>query len=403
MAGRVASRGAAAGVGFLASLVWANCFDKETYGKYQIVAAAMGVVATFCLPGLDDASLISAARRKDGNLTPILRQRIAVAIAGALVLAAWGIARYRRADAVLMSAFLVTALVFVPIQLQPIWDSFTNGKRRFRLLTLGEILIALASLAGVGLFALLGWTSGVQLPWVVLTSLGLTAAVALALVAALPGLKENDDRDPSIVTYGHHVTAASLLAWVFKSDRLIVAEVLSAPDVALLSIALILPNQVKVFFTAFEQIFLPRVSAAGSVREAWDYIRPRMVKLWAAYSALGITGFFLLPIFIPMVFSHRYAESVPYARWLWLSLCLSSPFTFLASILNAQRDKSFLYLKNIASPAFTLILFVVLIPRYALVGAIVARVINHAFVVVLHVVYFAWALKKSTGRSEGAA
>jgi O-antigen/teichoic acid export membrane protein len=173
--------------------------------------------------------------------------------------------------------------------------------------------------------------------------------------------------------------------------------------VALLSIALILPNQVKVFFTAFEQIFLPNVTAAASVRAAWDYIRPRILRLWAAYSLLGLVGFFLLPIFIPLVFSHRYVESVPYARWLWLSLCLSSPFTFLASILNAQRDKRFLYLKNLASPAITLALFVLLIPRYGLVGAVVARVINHVLLVVLHVVYFAWALKQSTRPGTGAS
>ena len=104
-------------------------------------------------------------------------------------------------------------------------------------LYLFPLYILLALLLLVGVFALLGWTSGAQLPWVVLTSFGLTAAVALSLVAVLPSLKHNDDRDPSIVNYGHHVTAASLLAWVFKSDRLIVGEVLSAPDVALLSIA----------------------------------------------------------------------------------------------------------------------------------------------------------------------
>src|SRR5262245_18557957 len=395
MAGRVASRSLAAGIGFLGSLVWANCFAKDTYGKYQFVVAAMGVVATFCLPGLDDASLISSARSKDGNLPPIVRQRIAVAAIGALVIAAWGVLRYRSADTAMLWAFLVTALSFVPIQLQSIWDAFTNGKRRFALLTLGEILVALASLVGVGIFALLGWTADEMLPWVVLASLGLTAAVTLSLLGTLPGMTQNSERDPSIVNYGHHVTVATLLGWVFKSDRLIVGEVRSAPDVALLSIALILPNHVKVFFTAFEQTFLPKVTAAASVREAWDHIRPRMARLWAAYSALGILGFFLLPIFIPMVFSHRYAESVPYAKWLWLSLCLSSPFSFLAVILNAQRDKSFLYLKNIGSPLIMLGLFILLIPRFGLIGAVVARVVNHGLLVVLNVVYFAWAVKRA--------
>jgi O-antigen/teichoic acid export membrane protein len=404
--GRVASRGIAAAIGFLGSLVWANCFARETYGKYQLITAALAVVGAFCLRGLDDASLISSAKNRDGNLGVILRQRIAVSVAGALVLAGWGVVRYRGADPALMWGFAVAALTFVAIQPQTIWNAFVNGKRRFRLLMVGEVLIALASLVGVGAFALAGWTDGAMLPWVVLASLGLTGAVTLSLLAVLTGLTTNRERDPSIVRYGHHVTAASMLAWVFNSDRLIVGEVLAAPEVALLSVALILPNQVKVFFTAFEQVFLPNVTAAGSIREAWDYIKPRMTGLWASYTALGLLGFFLLPVVIPLVFSERYAASVPLARWLWLSMCLSSPFTFLASILNAQRDKVFLYLKSVASPAITLALFALLIPRYGVVGAVAARVANHALLVVLHVVYFARALRASqraVPRSAGPA
>jgi O-antigen/teichoic acid export membrane protein len=150
-----------------------------------------------------------------------------------------------------------------------------------------------------------------------------------------------------------------------------------------------------VFFNAFEQVFLPEVTEAKSVAAAWDYIRPRLARLWAAYTALGIVGFVLLPIAIPVFFSERYVEAIPYAKWLWLSLCASSPFTFLASILNSQRDRTFLYIKNLANPAITLALFVILIPRYGLAGAVGARIINHGLLVILHITYFAWAVRRS--------
>lgn len=399
MAGRILSRGFAAGMGFLGSVLWANCFAKETYGRYQFIVASMAVVGSFCLTGMDDAALISSAKKKDGNLSNIIRWRVFAAAIGALVIAGWGVVRYQTSDVVLMSAFLVTALTFVPIQLQPIWEAFTNGKRKFRRLIAGEVLVAVAGVVGVALFALFGWTGPSMLPWVMLTSLGLTALVALSLTMTLPRLKENDDRDPSIIRYGYHVTAAGLLGWVMKSDRLIVGEVMSASDVALLSIALVLPNQVKVFFTAFEQVFVPKVTSAPSVSAAWEYIRPRISRLWAAYSALGIIGFFMLPIVIPMFFSTQYVEAVSYARWLWLSLCLASPFSFLAVILNSQRDKRFLYIKNLASPAITLLMFAVLIPRFGLAGAVGARVATHGMLTILNVVYFAYAVRADRSAS----
>ena len=45
-----------------------------------------------------------------------------------------------------------------------------------------------------------------------LASQGLMAIVALALQAQVARLRETTDADPSIVHYGHHVTAAMLLA-----------------------------------------------------------------------------------------------------------------------------------------------------------------------------------------------
>src|ERR1700733_3304824 len=99
MAGLIASRGFVATAGFLTSAVWARAFSKEVYGKYQIVIAAATVVGTFCLPGLNDAALISAAKKQDGNLAAITRQRIWVSIAGAIALVVWGALRYASTDA----------------------------------------------------------------------------------------------------------------------------------------------------------------------------------------------------------------------------------------------------------------------------------------------------------------
>jgi O-antigen/teichoic acid export membrane protein len=324
MASLVVSRLFVAGAGFLASVAMANAFSKETYGRYQLINAATTVVATFCLTGLSDAALISAAKSKDGNLAAVIRQRLSAGALGAVAIVVWGFARYRDDPAMLL-AFVVAGALFAPIQLQSIWQAFTNGKRRFRLLTLGQVALAAANLAGVAAFVAVGATSDDMLPYVVLASQGLIAAVGLLLQLQIHRMKQNDDVDASIVRYGHHVTVASLLSWVFASDRLILGEVLTAADVAVLSVAIVLPAQVKIFFTAFEQVFLPRVTAAPSVAGAWQYMKRHMTKLWATYTLLGIVGFVLLPIVIPLFFSHRYVEAVPFAKWLWLSTCLSSP------------------------------------------------------------------------------
>ena len=394
----VVSRGFVAGAGFLASALWAHYFSKDTFGRYQILIAATSVVASFCLPGLDDATLISSAKHKDGNLRPIIRLRVAAAALGALAIAVWGVVRYWYPDPLLSEAFLIAAALFIPQQLASIWQQFTNGKGRFRALTIGQVLISSANMVVVAAFVAAGMTAGTVLPWIVLGSQVATVSVILSLHRWMRRLRENNDTDPDIIGYGHHVTVAALIGWVFSADRLIVGEVMSAADVAVLSVAIVLPAQVKVFFNAFEQVFLPGVTAAPSVVEAWAYIKPRIFRLGAAYVALGLIGFVLLPILIPLFFSHRYVEAVPYAKWLWLTTCLAAPFAFLASILNSQQDRRFLYTRRLSSQIILLAMFFVLIPLFGLLGAVIARIVNHAILIVFNTAYFATVVRR--GRQE---
>jgi O-antigen/teichoic acid export membrane protein len=389
----VVSRGFVAGAGFLASALWAHYFSKDSYGRYQILVAVASVVASFCLTGLDDATLISAAKKKDGNLWPIIKLRLIASTIGAVAIAVWAIVRYWYPDPILAEAMLVSAALFIPAQLASIWQSFTNGKGKFRALTIGQVALSSGNLVAVATFVAAGATSHSMLPWVVLGGQGATATIGILLQFWLRNIKETDDRDPAIIRYGHHVTVASLIGWVFSADRLIVGEVMTPADVAVLSVAIVLPAQVKVFFNAFEQVFLPGVTAAASVADAWVYIKPRMFRLGAAYITLGLIGFFLLPILIPLFFSQRYIDAVPYAKWLWLSTCMASPFVFLASILNAQQDRRFLYTRRLSSQLILLAMFFILIPQFGLLGAIVARIINHAILIVFNTAYFAHVIR----------
>jgi hypothetical protein len=73
------------------------------------------------------------------------------------------------------------------------------------------------------------------------------------------------------------------------------------------------------------------------------------------------------------------------------------------SVLAAQRDKRFLYIKNLAYPAVTLGLFAAMIPTWGIAGAVTARVVSAGLLVGLHVGYFAYALRVSQHTTATAA
>ena len=358
-------------VGIVTSALWARYLPQETYGKYQLLISFYSMLGVFCLSGMGTSLQISAAKGFDGNLFKITRLKFLASLIGALAFAGIGI-YYWESDRMLAIGAFVSAGFFPFRQLEAIWYPWINGKGRLGLVAKIRILFLLPSVITITIVVVGGFIS---LPEVIVISQGILVVFIVGVVIyTFRSQRENQKEDKPTIHYGFHVTGAALLGWLIATDKFIINEYLSAVDVAVYSVALIFPNQVKVLYSIFNQMILPHITKANSVSEAWNYLKKKFLLLYVIFALNGVAGFFLFPIIIPLLFSEKYVASVPYAKWLWLTLGLTAPCTYFSNILTAQKKKIFMYSAFTGYPIILFVMMLFLAPIYGIYGVIVAKI-----------------------------
>jgi O-antigen/teichoic acid export membrane protein len=172
------------------------------------------------------------------------------------------------------------------------------------------------------------------------------------------------------------VTGASLLAGLVAADKLLLNEYLTITDVAVYSIALIFPQQIKKLFDIFDQFVTPSIYKAKSIAQAWNYLRYKFILISLIFFGIGFGGYFILQVLIPLFFSEQYVAAVPYTRWLWLTFSLSMPPLYLSNILKDQQKVRFGYVSSIGSPLTRFVFYIILLPL-GIWGIVLATIVNY--------------------------
>ncbi len=371
------------------SALWARYIVKEIYGQYQLVISLMKMVSNFCLNGLAESLLISAAKGYDGNLAKITQYKFLATLLGSLVLLA-GSFYYLNSHPAISVALWIVVFLFPFNELQQIWVHWLRGKGKIGLVAGLDVLRASLILL---VFGLLIFFNKIDLNTLLSVLLGTGAVFSLGMVIYAFRNRCNQMEDRGTIHYGFHATMATLLVGATLTDKIIINHYLSIEDVAVYSIALLFPNQIKILYSIFNQIFIPKFSAAKDIRSAWQYLKPKFPIVLGIFLTIGIGGFVLMPVLIPLFFSDRYVQAVPYAQWLWLSLAVMVPATYLGNILRAQKKVKFVYLFETANPLILFFLFLILV-RYGLWGMVIARAIYYVNAGIFFVSFFRYYLAK---------
>ena len=370
------------------SIIWTRYFSKEVYGQYQLVLSIFSMVGVTALTGMGQALQISSAKQYDGNFIPICFRKVLFSIIGSLILL--GFAYYYSEQIEVCYALGLLALVFPLIQFHSVFQPWLNGKKSFNLLVASQISFAIIPL--LSLLSLLALAKTDLLSIVFTTSILKIFLICGFGFFVFKGLK-NSIKNSKTITYGYHTTTAMLFGWMIATDKLFLEKNGTLEDVAVYSVALLFPNQITVFYSCINQMIIPHITEASSVREAWKYLKPRYFKIIFLFVFIGGIGFYIFPIIIPLLFSQKYVDAVPYAKWLWLTLAITAPATFLGNILRAQKVKSFVYFLEIFNPLLLLFLFVFL-SKYGIIGLVTAKGVYYisAFFIILF--FFNYHYKK---------
>jgi O-antigen/teichoic acid export membrane protein len=332
----------------------------------------MTLVGAYCLQGLEKSMAISAARKFDDNIFPILRLRIGANLVGAIVVAGVGVYYIYSGQTVLGWGVIIASLFF-PFRLETIWTSWLNGRNKLTLSAFSK-----SAIVAIGLLTTLIviWLPPITLNKTIFWFFSLPAIYTAGLIVYIIRSKDNDIYDRQTIKYGLQVTGASLLAGLVAADKLLLNEYLTITDVAVYSIALIFPQQIKKLFDIFDQFVTPSIYKAKSIAQAWNYLRYKFILISLIFFGIGFGGYFILPVLIPLFFSEQYVDAVPYTRWLWLTFSLSMPPLYLSNILKAQQKVRFVYVSSIGSPLTRFVFYIILLPL-GIWGIVLATIVNY--------------------------
>jgi O-antigen/teichoic acid export membrane protein len=383
-------------IGLITSAIWARYATVELYGKYQLLISFLAIVSIFSMPGMRTSAQLSSAKQKHGNLLIIWKRTTQFSVISAVVLLfIGGYYFFFKEDRVLAYMVFIAAMFYPFFNLKLIWNGWIVGISEFKKLSIINVCFSMFNL----LILIIGFIFFQDIHLVILLIFGGISISNIVILRYFNKRVVNGEKDRSLIRYGYVLSGSMLVPVILSFDKLIISEYLSLSDVAIYSVALLLPNQVKILYSIIDRLVSPKISSAKSIEEAWHYMRPKMKPIIALFFVVGIVGFFTIGYIIDFIFTEKYQESTLYAKWLWLVVSFSVPATYMANILRSQQRVKFSYYFEAFNSIGKVGLFLLLVPIYQLWGMVYGMALMSILSTLFFIIFFNYELKKDVEKA----
>ncbi|OGG49758.1 hypothetical protein A2704_03550 [Candidatus Kaiserbacteria bacterium RIFCSPHIGHO2_01_FULL_54_36b] len=361
---------------FILAVAFANLVPQATYGTYKYLTSMAAMFAIFSLPGMAVAVTRASAQGNEHVIHSATRSRILFSLIGtavALLGSGWYWIHHNNELAL---ALLIIAATLPVLDTTTTYLSYLAGKRRFDLQLKYQamtqavsvpILIATLYITDSVLIILLAYF----VPLVIIRSI-------LYFTTAHTIPPQNDDSaDKETRGYGRHLTVMSILGTVASQvDKVLLWQFLGPAQVAVYTFATAIPEQLKGPLKGMGDLAFTKFAAQnpGDIRRNFPHLW-RKIGLYAA----GLFGVSILYIIAaPYIFDFffpQYIDSVLYSQIFALSL-ITGVSSIASAILAAQKKIVVQYVITTVQPLISIALFLVCIPLFGIMGAIIAFVLS---------------------------
>jgi len=133
-------------------------------------------------------------------------------------------------------------------------------------------------------------------------------------------------------------------------------------------VSLSISKLLEIFYTAVASVLLP-ATAARSLEDVVDKTARAARVTFVLMASAGLALIVVLPIALPLVYGHDFAEAVPIARLLILEAVLSGTVWVLVQAFFSLGRPELATLCQVVTLAASVILLLVFVPKYGAVGA----------------------------------
>lgn len=352
------------------AVAFANSLQPEAYGMYQYLLAAAALLAIPTLTNLDSAVTQAVAAGKEETLRKALFIKMRFGLLTSLGALVGALYYYLNANETLALGFVLIALFVPTMEAYGLYNALPSGRRDFRLGSVMQVLLQLGA-AAASLMALYLTHSILVLVAVYFASWTLVRFLAWQYVRAHYGAPQSGVDEKTLVL-GKHLSVMGILGTVAQYvDRIILFQTIGGAHVALYSIALAMPDQLKGVFKNTFELVLPRFSTYTG-----DEIRSSIWRKWILMSLAILAASFLYVLAAPYLFEllfPRYTEGVIYSQIFAVSLVTVATGIFTVALQALHKTRE-LYLINTLTAVAQIALVVLGVWYLGLWGAVLGRV-----------------------------
>lgn len=369
--------------GFILSIAFANLLPKEIYGNYKYILSVAGLLSVFTLPGINTSITRAVAQGLEGSIFPALKTKIRWGLLGSLVSLILAAYYYVNSNHDFTIAFLIMA-VFLPfMESFYIYDGILAGKKKFKYVSQYGIISQLFALIVTVVIIFL--TQEIFL--IVLAyfaSWALMRYVSFRLT--IRRFELNCLEDIEVIRYGKHLSLMGALSMISSQiDKIIIFHFLGAIQLAVYSMAIVMPQQIKMINKIASTIMLPKLSAR-SIPEIKS-VMPRRVLLFFLVSIL-ITAAYILatPLLFNTLFP-AYTEAVKYSQIFSITIIFLPRILFHQTLLAHKFQKELYTLQTII-PLVRISLLATLTPFFGIIGVLFAIFIAEILNLVMTIIFY---------------
>lgn len=357
--------------GVITGYLVTRLFPPEMYGEYRFVLGVMGAIGVIGLPGLATAIGGALARKESVSLVRTVRWYSSISAVGSLVLfgCIFFLPRWGRAE--LWPLFMIASLLFVPSSIATnLYGGVIRGTgsfgAAFRLSLLSNVLVMSAVLV-----MLLAYPSSVLLLAIVS---GIPAVIFLGGLIPFERRFRTNESQKNLRHTALHLSIATIpssISWYV--DSLIISAFFGLNQLALFSVALLIPEQVKVWMKEIFPIFFSRQAKGDDTPERRKKMHQAVLSGTALF-ALGIALYVAIaPLIMPILFPQYPQEELILLTRIAALTLIVSPASLYPQFLEARNMTKAIHISNWTASAAFLLALVTLVPVYGPLGAIISR------------------------------
>jgi len=363
-----------AAVNFVLAFFFARLLPKEIYGTYGYILAWVSVFGIFALPGMDNAVIQSVSRGFESSFISGWKSKVKYGFMGTVASLLIG-AYYNNGNQTLSLAFFAAA-IFIPfLNGFQIYNAYLLGKKEFKTSAYytisGQLFIALTLITALYLtnnivYLISAYLIANFIPnFVFFTRTKLKARLSVS------------EEDAGLTNYAKHLSLINVVSIIASYlDQFLAFHFLGPANLANYAFATAPPEQIKGLFKGLPDLALPKFSERSE--EELKKTMWRKILILSVFTILIVAAYIILAPWFYKIFFPRYVDAVFLSQIFALSL-LNTPPSLIIGALTAHKKIKKLYLFNIISPLFQIIIMAVLASLYGLIGLIIARIVARTF------------------------